>query len=777
MIKITIGDKSDLFPPEEVASLIIKKLLDLLPQKETPEKICVTHPVDFDDVQKEALKRVFLVAGIKNKNNIILINEPTASAITFHQEYPEKFAVGNKVVVVDFGGSTFDVCCCIIQANPSNLRNNENILKILGIHGSRYLGGIRIDKILGDLIQRKINDNLRQFNREEIDFEKYFELQPDFSEEMRHIQLSKRNKFYSSTEIKKKILSEEQFFIAHSNYFVEEIPRNNNFVIKVTREEFEEAIENSGLLIEMIDIIKLTMKKNEVNWEPDDVTNVLAVGGICRIPSVRRKLEDFFGREKLSSESFGGNNTVVKGATIHAYRTKIGKVNVKETLPFSMFVKIINTGMKINIFKEGDELPKTVIRENITLENENETIFIELYKRDETTKIETKIDMFTLINKTKSKEIQFKFAIDSDGITRIVLMNENSEDRSEKISNTIALRDSQINRMIEHLSEYTNVYSDVHQSYSRQNDVKEIRRNFNPDHHSMGIYFGNNESMMFFRNTQTNFPELLIFKNRKTVNNCICIRKNDDSLILGNESDYVLKLNDLGKYMRSSEFRQTVKMAIGYDHNGSIVFNFPGVKKQHYLWDTFATYFDDINNYFFEMNKQFFGNIVMTIPNFMNKDTFECLKMGLSKSDIHHIELVKESYAAMIWFNHEHKGLVQEKNKMMVVNFKETGCEMDMIEIKQKTNNIIIETNRNDPEENKDIRLNIIDEIIKDIIMKIIEDENKEYYEQYIKCSNEERKQKAMNKIMIEIIKIKQSMKNIREERIYSFNLDYQEKK
>ena len=96
--------------PEEISALIVDYLLKIAVQRLPERKISsavVSVPVCFSTKQREATIRACKLAGLEH---IKLINEPTAALVAYHHKNKD-ITVGKKVLVVDIGGGTMDVCC------------------------------------------------------------------------------------------------------------------------------------------------------------------------------------------------------------------------------------------------------------------------------------------------------------------------------------------------------------------------------------------------------------------------------------------------------------------------------------------------------------------------------------------------------------------------------------------------------------------------------------------------------------------------------------------
>ena len=750
---------NDCFEPEEITAMFLFNLMKLLPKGKDIEQICVTHPVDFKEKEKSALLRAFYILNVP-KERIVLIHEPTASILAYQKEHPDEMQIGNKFVVVDFGGGTLDIACCLIEKNkhyPGD--NSKNKIRVIGNDGYGNLGGKQFDDVLGNIVKRKINLKLRENYKEEIDFKTYFNKNENTSEEEI---LKRKYRFEILLEEYKISLSYNEKITIQPHDFVKDIPRDDNYKFRITREEFEEEIKKSGLLERMIRIIEQTMTKKEVKWEKKNVTNVLFIGGTCDIPIVRNTLEDYFGKkEKMFSEKqFESKKAVVKGATIYAFQSINKTSNIKDTLPYSLYAQINDRKKYIQFFEEGTKLPS--VSKPITIERregeDNKIIFVSLFRKDSKSEKYILFDDLTFSTKNDFYSIDFILTVDVNGNIKISLINEENNEKLSITTNSTSLRNYQTNRMINHLSKYINFEENIFGITPEVDNFHEIKRNYNPNHHSMGIHFENEKTRVFFRNVQSKSLEILQLNGQETIDNYISINKIEDSLELGKDFTHPLNLNRIGQYIMSQEFRMSNEMIYGTDEFMNSLFSFYDITKKFYFWDLFTTYFDTINNFYKSRNVLPIGNVVMAIPHSIDDKTFEYLKMGMNKCQIDHIEFIRETYAAMIWFNHEHKGLLQNEKCVKIINFNLNHSEIDTLKIKDKENDIIIKTKRSEPSINKSINMNKIDEIIMNYVLQTIRENDCLFMKEYIDIENEDKKQKAINIIMNKTMKMKRSM-------------------
>jgi len=135
-VKVKMGDNE--YTPQEASAMILSKMKADAEAKtgETITEAIITVPAYFDDAQRQATKDAGLIAGLDVKR---IINEPTAAALAYGFDKKQ----GQKIVVYDLGGGTFDVSVLDISADTVEVKSTN---------GDTHLGGEDFDKRIIDWI-------------------------------------------------------------------------------------------------------------------------------------------------------------------------------------------------------------------------------------------------------------------------------------------------------------------------------------------------------------------------------------------------------------------------------------------------------------------------------------------------------------------------------------------------------------------------------------------------------------------------------------------------
>ncbi len=262
---VRLGDKD--YTPTEISVLILRQI------KEDAEKAMgdeVTHavitvPAYFEERQRAATRKAGELAGLKVKK---IIDEPTAAAIAFGVQSPP--GERHRILVYDLGGGTFDIS--ILQMVKDEQGRDQ--VQVLQIEGDNWLGGDDFD----GAIVAKILDWVKT------------QYQTDLSGDKKFCLLAKQHAEAAKRELSEATEAEVVIPAAVKSYGT-----MVDVELVITREEFESAI-----LLHVNRTMELVRKAlREQSLTPEDISDVLLVGGSTLIPLVYGVVENFFDRGKV----------------------------------------------------------------------------------------------------------------------------------------------------------------------------------------------------------------------------------------------------------------------------------------------------------------------------------------------------------------------------------------------------------------------------------------------------------------------------------------------
>jgi len=263
------------YAPPEISAMILQKLKkaaeDYLGEK--VEKAVITVPAYFNDSQRKATKDAGKIAGL---DVVRIINEPTAASLAYGMEKKKD----QTIAVYDFGGGTFDI---------SILEVGEGVVEVKSTNGDTHLGGDDIDQRVQDWL-------VSEFKKETgIDLTK------DKMALQRLKEAAEKAKMELSSTMETEI---------NLPFITADASGPKHLLMKLSRAKLEQLMD---------DIIQKTFEPckqalADANLKPEDINEVILVGGSTRIPKVQQLVKDLFGREP--HKGVNPDEVVAAGAAI-----------------------------------------------------------------------------------------------------------------------------------------------------------------------------------------------------------------------------------------------------------------------------------------------------------------------------------------------------------------------------------------------------------------------------------------------------------------------------
>ncbi|MHB1418559.1 MAG: Hsp70 family protein [Bacillota bacterium] len=338
--------------PQEISALILKEIkvyVDALFGEGKKEAV-ITVPAYFTDEQRRATKQAGELAGFVVER---IINEPTAAALAFGLAHLEE---DKHILVYDLGGGTFDV---------SAVEMMSGLLEVKASTGNSRLGGEDFDWRIVDWLAGQLRaahgiDPLQDIQAKAL-----------LKEE--------------AEKAKLRLSAEESVTISLPVVTVKE-NRPVGLLVELTRERFVELIED--LLRETMDSVIQVLK--DASLTPQDINDILLVGGSTRIPQVRKLIHDFFGKEPRTDVN--PDEAVALGAAVQA-GLKSGSLSgsglvATDVAPFSMGIAVLKEWQEMAmrpggfhaIIPRNTTIPVTRTEEFYTSADNQTAASIEIYQ-------------------------------------------------------------------------------------------------------------------------------------------------------------------------------------------------------------------------------------------------------------------------------------------------------------------------------------------------------------------------------------------------------------
>jgi molecular chaperone DnaK len=254
-------DKNKLFSPEQVASSILIKLKEAASSflKCEVNRAVITVPAYFDQHQRQATEAAGKIAGLHVER---IINEPTAAALAYGISRDED----KLIAVYDLGGGTFDI---------SILSLGDGVFEVKSTAGDTFLGGEDFNSALMNYI-------LRDYKKKE---------NIDLSNDKVALQ-----RIREAAENAKHDLSTRDSVQISLPYIAVDNGKPKNLEMTITRSQFESLVDD---LIKK-SIIPCKKALNDAGLKVEDITDVILVGGMTRMPKVRETVKNFFKKEPFA---------------------------------------------------------------------------------------------------------------------------------------------------------------------------------------------------------------------------------------------------------------------------------------------------------------------------------------------------------------------------------------------------------------------------------------------------------------------------------------------
>ena len=428
------------YSPEQIAAKILAKLKQSAESflGQNIKKVVITVPAYFTERQKQATKNAGEIAGLEV---IKIINEPTAASLAYgfgkynnnfgkllnkknifdeispmtNRSAPtpimEKKKDCQNILVFDLGGGTLDVTLLELEEGDITVKSHS---------GKMHLGGEDFDN---QIMQYCINQ-FRYKTSIDLNKEEY---------------LKQKTRLKEHCEKAKKKLSQQK----EVEIEVESIAKGKDFYLKLSRAKFED------LCKDIFEKCKLPINEvlNDAKCKPQDVDEIVLVGGSTRIPKIQEMLKDYFFGKELNKR-LNPDEAVAYGATIEA-ALQMGKysedVALLDVCPFSLGIAVVNKQddsvedmLMSKVIKRGSKLPCKKMEIFNPAEDYQKSILFRVYEgENQYVKNNYLLGKFRLVNlpmKPKNEvDFEVTFDLDEDSILTVTAVEKNNKSNCNSI--------------------------------------------------------------------------------------------------------------------------------------------------------------------------------------------------------------------------------------------------------------------------------------------------------------------------------------------------------
>lgn len=421
--KVRIDDKE--YTPQEISALILKKL-----KKDAEEylggeikKAVITCPAYFNDAQRQATKEAGIIAGLEV---LRIINEPTAAALAYGLD---KMEGERKVLVYDLGGGTFDV---------SILEIGGGVIQVIATSGNNHLGGDDFDQRIMDYI---IDEFKKQHG---------VDLRNDKQALQRIRDAAEKAKIELSTKLETDISLPYITATAEGPLHLE---------MKLTRAMFE------SLTRDLVEKTREPIERalNDAKLSPQDIDEIILVGGMTRVPMVQKFIKDIFGKEP--NKSVNPDEAVAIGAAIQAAilagteGAKDKDVVLVDVTPLTLGVEV-KGGLMEPIIPRNTTIPVRKSKIFTTAEDGQTSVEVRVYQGERAmARDNIFLGSFQLVGIPPAPrgvpQIEVTFDIDADGIVHVSAKDLGTgKEQSMVVTGRHQLSSEDIERMIREAQMY-----------------------------------------------------------------------------------------------------------------------------------------------------------------------------------------------------------------------------------------------------------------------------------------------------------------------------------
>jgi molecular chaperone DnaK len=391
-------------PPQVSAEVLrkMKKTAEDYLGEEVTEAV-ITVPAYFNDSQRQATKDAGRIAGLDVKR---IINEPTAAALAFGLD---KAGGDRKIAVYDLGGGTFDVS--IIEIADVD---GEKQFEVLSTNGDTFLGGEDFDQRIMDYL-------CDEFKKEQG---------VDLKKDMLALQRLK-----DAAEKAKIELSSTQQTDISLPYITADASGPKHLSIKLTRAKLETLVEE---LIEKTAGPCLTAIKDS-GLKASEISDVILVGGMTRMPKVQEKVKAIFGQEPrkdVNPDEAVAVGAAVQGAVLSGDRKDVLLLDVT---PLSLGIETLG-GVMTKLIQKNTTIPTKATQVFSTADDNQSAVTIHVLQGERDVSAGNKsLGQFNLEGIPPSPrgmpQIEVMFDIDANGILHV-----NAKDKATGKENKITIK-------------------------------------------------------------------------------------------------------------------------------------------------------------------------------------------------------------------------------------------------------------------------------------------------------------------------------------------------